>query len=252
MKKTLLIGILFIVVQQADAQHFYHRIDIGTNNIYTFVASNLITAGLNAATNDMLFDTSYNYSYLDLSANESVKTKNYDMLGLTARDIFSDVRIGTKLGYQSFNFGAFNWGIYGSVHYKLNQFKTQVEGIDVFTKHNIQKLMLGGGLMMILGSMENNTRVIIEAGLRYDTPLSYKGGCGGETNDMANSGLSSNVSIRFGGTGWLQGLGLYADIPHYNMFKSGGLYFSNPHLKMYSFGIIYTISPWKFIGAYDL
>lgn len=252
MKKTLLIGILFMVVQQVNAQHFYHRIDVGTNNIYTFVASNLITAGLNAATNDMLFDTSYNYSYLDLSANESVNTKNYDMLGLTARDIFSDVRIGTKLGYQSFNFGTFNWGIYGSVHYKLNQFKTQVEGMDVFAKHKIQKLMLGGGLMMILGSMENSTRVIIEAGLRYDTPLSYKGGCGEEVNNILNSGLSSNVSIRFGGTSWLQGLGLYADIPHYNMFKSGGGYLNNPQLKMYSFGIVYTISPWKFKDAYDL
>lgn len=252
MKKTLLIGLLFMLVQQANAQHFYHRIDVGTNNIYTFVASNLITAGLNAVTNDMLFDNSYNYTYMDLSANETVKTKSYNIMGLTAHDIFSDIRIGTKLGYQSFTLGTFNWGIYGSAHYKLNQFKTQTDGSDVFTKHNIQKMMLGGGLMMILGSVENNTRVIIEAGLRYDIPLSYKGACGENAKDILSNGLSSNFSIRFGGNSWLQGLGLYADIPHYNMFKSGGGYFTNPHLRMYNFGVVYTISPWKFKDAYNL
>lgn len=252
MKKVLFFIILFVAMQQANAQHFYHRIDVGTNNIYTFVASNLITAGLNAATNDMLFDNSYNYTYMDLSTNESVETKNYDVLGLTARDIFNDIRVGAKLGYQSFNFGAFNWGIYGSAHYKLNQFKTKVDGSDIWTKHNIQKIMLGGGLMMIFGSMENSTRVIIEAGLRYDTPFNYRGACGDNFKDVLNRGLSSNVSVRFGGKSWLQGLGLYADIPHYNMFKSGGEYFSNPQLKMYSFGVVYTISPWKFKDAYDL
>lgn len=244
MKKIVLIAALALLSMRMSAQHFYHRLDVSTNNIYTFVAANLATAGLNALTDDMLFDNAYTYTYYDLSPN-SIKIKSRDIAGLTARDIFSDIMVGAKLGYQSFNPGNFNWGVYGSAHYKINQFGTEVS--DVVTNHNIQKAMVGGGLMFTLGNIESNTRVIIEAGLRYDIPLSYKGSFGTETKDVLNGGLSSHYAIRFGGTSWLQGIGVYADIPHYNALKDA----VGCKLKMYHFGIVYTISPWKLKEAYD-
>lgn len=251
-RKILFISVLLLAGQYALAQHFYHRLDVGTGNIYSFVAGNLITAGLNAAADDMLFDNAYSYTHTKLSAvGQSVDTKGYNVMGLTARDLFNDVRLGAKLGYQSFSPGSFNWGIYGSAHYKVNRFKTALDGGADLSKHNVQRALLGGGVMFILGNIGSSTRVIIDAGLRLDMPISYKGACGNKAADVLNSGLSSHYSIRFGGTGRLQGVGVYADIPHYNMFKSGGPYFDNPKMKMYSLGIIYTISPWKTKNAYD-
>lgn len=244
MKKTTLIVALALLGMKMSAQHFYHRLDVSTSNIYTFVAANLATAGLNALTDDMLFDNAYSYTYYDLSPS-SINKKTKDIAGLTARDLFSDVMVGAKLGYQSFKPGNFNWGVYGSAHYKINQFGTEVS--DAVTNHNIQKAMVGGGLMFTLGNIESNTRVIIEAGLRYDIPLSYKGSFGTKTKDVLNSGISSHYAIRFGGTSRLQGIGLYADIPHYNALRSA----VGRNLKMYHFGIVYTISPWKFKEAYD-
>lgn len=244
MRKIILMVALTLSCFKMSAQHFYHRMDVSTSNIYTFVAANLATAGLNALTDDMLFDNAYSYTYYNLSSN-TLKTKMRDITGLTARDLFSDVMVGAKLGYQSFSPGSFNWGVYGSAHYKTNQFGTKVS--DAVSNHCIQKAMLGGGVMFTLGNIESNTRVIIEAGLRYDVPLSYKGAFGTETKDVLNSGLSSHYAIRFGGTSWLQGIGVYADIPHYNALKDA----VGCKLKMYHFGIVYTISPWKLKESYD-
>lgn len=244
MRKTILIVALTLFSMNMSAQHFYHRLDVSTSNIYTFVAANLATAGLNLLTNDRLFDNAYAYTYYDLSPS-SIKMNTKDIAGLTARDVFSDIMVGAKLGYQSFNRGNFNWGVYGSAHYKINQFGTEVS--EIVTNHNIQKVMVGGGLIFTLGNMESKARVIIEAGLRYDIPLSYKGSFGTDTKDVLNSGLSSHYAIRFGGMNWLEGIGVYADIPHYNALKDA----VGCKLKMYHFGIVYTITPWKIKEAYD-
>ena len=81
-------------------------------------------------------------------------------------------------------------------------------------------------------------------------PLSYKGPSGLKADDMLNSGLSSHFALRINGNGALQGLGVYADIPHYDLFKKTGKGMATPNLKMYTFGIIYTITPWKIKEVY--
>lgn len=246
MKKLISIIILAFFCSKISAQHFYHRLDVSTGNIYSFVASNLATAGINALADDMLFDNAFNYTYVNLSSeNQPLKTKMRDIAGLTARDLFNDVRLGVKLGYQSFNPGNFNWGVYGSAHYKINQFG--IDESDVVTNNIIHKVMIGGGMMFTLGNIESYTKVIIEAGLQYDIPLKYKGQFGTDVDNVLSKGLSSHFALRFGGTSWLQGIGLYADIPHYNMLKDN----IKCNLKMYHFGIVYTISPWKMKAAYD-
>ena len=248
MRKILLALLIVPMLKTAMAQNFYYRLDIGTNNIYSFAAANLATAGLNALTDKMLFDNAYTYTYINTSSN--LDAKGYNVTGMTARELFSDFTLGGKLGYQSFNAGSFNWGIYGSAHYRINQFKTTISGQSEEHHTDIQRVQLGGGLLFNLGDIESSTRVVIEAGLRYELPISYNQLNGQKVSDVLNSGLSSHFALRINGNGVLQGLGIYADIPHYDMFKNTGGKSGLPNLKMYTFGLIYTITPWKIKDMY--
>ena len=54
---------LLLMPFSGKAQHLYYRMDVATNNIYTFAAANLATAGINALTDEMLFDNAYTYTY---------------------------------------------------------------------------------------------------------------------------------------------------------------------------------------------
>lgn len=249
--KTLCIVALFFMPFTCKAQHLYYRMDVATNNIYTFAATNLATAGINALTDEMLFDNAFTYTYIqNVDKNSNVNIKNPNILGLTARDIFSDITFGGKLGYQSFFPGSFNWGVYGSAHYRVNQYKVEADNTDASFRNNVQRLMLGGGVLLNLGSVESSTKIVLEAGLRYEIPIYYKGISDLKQSEMLNKGLSSHYALRINGNGLLQGLGVYADIPHYKMFKKSGIQYGTPDVKMYSFGIMYTITPWKIKDIY--
>ena len=248
MKKIIIYFLMTCVLISAKAQNLYYRLDIGTNNVYSFAAANLATAGLNALTDRMLFDNAYTYTYLN--GINGLETKGYNVAGMTARELFSDFTAGGKIGYQSFNPGSFNWGVFGSAHYRINQFKTSINDQSDFIHNDIQRLLLGGGLLFNFGDIESSTRFVIEAGVRYEMPLSYNRLNNGKVSDVLNSGLSSHFALRINGSGVLQGLGVYADIPHYKLFKDTGSLSNMPNLKMYTFGIIYTITPWKIREMY--
>lgn len=248
MRKILLLVLMLATQNSIKAQNFYYRLDVGTNNIYSFAAANLATAGLNALADKMLFDNAYTYTYINTSGN--LNTKGYNVAGMTARDLFSDITAGGKIGYQSFNPGNFNWGVYGSAHYRVNQFKTATSGQSEEYHTDIQRLQIGGGLLFNLGDIESSTRVVIEAGLRYELPVSYNQLNGQKISDVLNSGLSSHFALRINGNGILQGLGLYADIPHYDIFKKTGSQSGLSNMKMFTFGLIYTITPWKIKEMY--
>lgn len=241
MKKTIITALAFVLCIMSNAQGVYHRLEIGTNNIYTFAAANLLTAGLNALTDDMLFDNAYTYTYMHTGDNLEVKGRN--VLGLTARDVFSDVTLGGKIGYQSTNPGNFNWGVFASAHYRINQFDLGVKNSDAFLTQDIHRAQFGGGLLFTLGDIESSTKVIIEAGVRYEIPVLYNaGGVKVEkVSNALNSGLSSHVAVRLNGSGSLQGIGIYADIPHYKLYKGS-------NIKPYTIGLLYTITPWKIKG----
>lgn len=254
MKKTLITLLAMgMAGLSASAQHFYRSIDVSTGNLYSFVVANLASAGINYLTDNMLVDNYYSYttSTIDVAGAPDAKVKNYSITGVTARDAFNDITAGGRLGYQSYNPSTFNWCVYGSAHYKLNQFKTQLSSADLLARHRVQQVKVGGGFMVSIGDFESHTRVLIDAGVRYNIPIGYKGVCGDDAGDVINSGLSSRYSVRFGGTSWLQGIGVWAEVPHYNLFKSGGAYMPSPKVKMYSFGLVYSISPWKTKEAYD-
>lgn len=232
---TIIIGLSINMCAQNP--NFYHRFDINTGNLYSFTVSNLLTAGLNKASNDRLFDNSFNYTIYNYDA-PNCKVKDYDRIGVTLRDLFADSSVGVKLGYQSFNMGFFNWGIYGSAHYRINQFKTVAA--DATLRHNIQRMQFGGGLMIAFGSMDNENKIILEGGLRYNIPIYYHiSGEEGNQKSLLNNGLTSYYALRMGGLGPLKGLGVFLEMPHYSQLKSEAC-----TLKPYTFGLTYTIMPW--------
>lgn len=57
---TIITGLTATI--HATNPHFYHRFEINTGNLYSFTVTNLLTAGLNKASNDRLFDNSFNYT----------------------------------------------------------------------------------------------------------------------------------------------------------------------------------------------
>lgn len=244
MKKYLLILLALMTFgMPLKSQVFYHRIDVTTGNLYSFVASNLISAGVNYLTKDRLLDTSFGYSVYDSSFPAGkVGIKDYDRVGFTMRDLIADSSYGLKLGYQSFYPGVFNWGIYGSGHYKINRFKMLNSGIT--KPQDIHRLQLGGGILLSFGSIESSGKAVFEAGVRYNLPVHYKGSWGNDADSALEKGITTHYSIRFGGFGVLQGVGIFAEIPLYNLAKANSIY---PGLKFkpYTFGITYTIMPWE-------
>lgn len=244
MKKLLIVLILALTTMlQSKAQVFYHRVDIMTGNLYSFVASNLLSAGLNYLSQDRLLDTSFGYSVYSSSCDYgSVKMKDYNRVGITMRDLIADSSYGVKLGYQSFYPGVFNWGIYGSAHYKINRLK--MEYSEMLMPQDIHRLQLGGGVLLSFGSIDSAAKAVIEAGIRYNIPVRYRGAWGNDAASVLNKGITNHYSIRFGGFGVLQGLGLFAEIPLYNLVKVNDICpgFS---FRPFSFGITYTIMPWN-------
>ncbi|MEZ3576406.1 MAG: hypothetical protein K1W01_02810 [Muribaculaceae bacterium] len=244
MKKLIILLVVVISsVMSSTAQVFYHRIDVTTGNLYSFVASNLISAGLNYISQDRLLDTSFGYTVYDSSyPGATIKMKDYSRTGITMRDLIADSSYGVKLGYQSFYPGVFNWGIYGSAHYKINRFK--MEYSDLLMPQNIHRLQLGGGILLSFGSIDSAAKAVIEAGIRYNLPVRYKGSWGVDAGSVLEKGITNHYSIRFGGFGVLQGVGLFAEIPLYNLVKSNAI-FPGLKFKPYTFGITYTIMPWN-------
>lgn len=242
-KRISIIILLGVVMPKAYAQHnFYHRIDVGSSNIYTFVVSNLITGYTNYFTHDMLFDNSFDYAFTNASVEgKDLKTKAYNPMGLTAKDLFNDAYAGVKLGYQSDNPGSFNWGIYASAHYKINQFRVGWTSDDVLSAERAQYFKPGAGLLFTFGSIEQKSKVQLEAALRYDIPLAYKGYFGEESGTL-NSGLSSHFALKFVGYRWVSA-GLYTDINHYNLYKSFDDLGNKSKFNLFNIGITFTITP---------
>lgn len=245
--KKYFVALLFtiIIANTSKGQNLYYRLDIATGNVFSFAIANVATAVLNDVTDKMLFDNAFSYTYLkEIDGAQNIDVKANKILGLTARDVFNDVKGGGKIGYQTDNKGFFNWTIFASAHYRINQFKI-AQNEEVIYRQNIQRTMLGGGLQFTLGSIEKSVKCIIEAGLTYDLPLSYSGSSGYKVNDLVNSGLSSHFAVMVNGRGILNKVGLYADIPFYKTFKNAGSQMLGTNIKPYSFGVTYTITPWK-------
>ena len=247
--KTSLIAFTLCFATTVSAQrHFYHRIDVGSSNIYTFVASNLITGYANYFTHDILFDNSYIYTiYGGAVDGKSVKTKAFSPMGITASELFNDAFAGIKLGYKSDLIGAFNWGIYGPGHFRFNQFKAKFVMMEDYAKERFNYFKPGIGLLLTFGGIESKVKVELEAAVRYDFPVSYKGLWGTNAKDILGKGLSSHYSIKVGGYSWFSA-GIFADLCHYELYSNTK---NNSSFKPYSFGVTFTITPKRGEDIYD-
>jgi hypothetical protein len=222
-------------------RNFYHRIDVGTSNVYPFVISNIITGYANYYTNDILFDDSYVYTLY----SGDLQTKAMNPMGVTASDLFNDVFAGVKLGYKTDNLSSFNWGVYLSGHYRINQIQTRIDESADYTKECFQYIKPGAGFLLTFGSVENKLTVELEGAVRYDIPLNYKGMFGDDKSEVMKSGLSSHYSLKFAGHHSFS-LGAFFDMTHYNIYKTSAIKF-----KPYSFGVTITITPKRGHDLYD-
>lgn len=231
----------------AKAQHpnFFHRLDVASGNTYTFVGTNLITAFTNYLTHDVLFDNSFQYSFFNGSiGNSDIKTKPENLLGLRASDLFNDMNLGVKLGYRSSSYGSFNWGVYGSAHWRLNQFQSKVGNASEYGRERFSYLRPGVGVFAMFGDIEHKLKFQIEVGARYNIPLAYTGMYGTST-DVLDSGLTTHYALKLGGAYDFTG-GIYLDINHFNFFKPE---YCNK-FKMMTIGVTFTITPKRGEGLY--
>lgn len=246
-KLVFLFAISFSISTNAQ-RNFYHRIDLGSSNLYTFVISNIVTGYANYFSHDILFDNSYAYTfYKGVYCDQNIKTKAFSPIGITARDLFNDAFAGVKLGYQSDNMGGFNWGIYASTHYKINQVKATFLSED-YSNECFQYIKPGLGLMFTFGSVENTTKVQLEAVVRYDIPIGYNGYFGNR-RDALNNGVSSRFVIKVAGYKWFS-VGAYTELNYYDLYKFKNVT-GKSNFKMYNIGLTFTITPKRGEDIYD-
>ena len=232
---------------RAKNHNLYFHIDFGSGNIYPTVIS-MATGYFNYLLDRPIFETSYNYSFITAKyGNEKLDTKHYDFNGLTARDLFNDIEAGIKLGYQTYTPDLFNVGIYGSVHYKLDQFMVKGYNESDYQSQNIHRVLLGATAFTTIGKMDNALKVTLEAGCRYNIGCLYKVNSV-KMDDALNNGLSSHFAIKFAGEEIYQNIAIFANFNHFNLLKApiNGV----DKINMWSIGITWSLTPVQIDSKY--
>lgn len=247
MKKFFILALVFLGaysdgVAQSNVRFKNHHLifngDIAAGNPYTIAVSSVVTGLANYyLLNDAFFENSFAYGIYSTNV-DGLKARTMNPMGLTASELFNNFQVGLKLGYQTYSPEFFNCGIYASAHYKIDQFKVGYDD-DNMQKHRAQRALIGTTALLSLGSMDQPSRIIIEAGVRYSLGLSYKSQLGNDKNQL-NDGLVSHFAIKLASRGMWQNIGLYADINHFNMWKD---FRPNQKLNNYNLGITWTITP---------
>lgn len=225
------------------SHNFYFHVEMNCGNIYPFAAWSILSGALNSALKYNLFESGFAY---DLYTGKDVKTKYNSPIAFSAVDLFNHVQPGIKLGYYSDYISSdFNWGILATGGYKINQFRL-LDGQD-YVGQCIHRVQVGAMALLAFGRNGGSTQALLEIGGRYNIASKYDGGDIHGTKAL-NNGFSSHFALKFGGSGWLQNIGVYADIDHYNLYKNslvdGGLNpYVNTNLKNITIGFCVTVTP---------
>lgn len=240
MKRTIFRNVCFtillssVLVSPTFAQrHFFKRIDVGTDNMYTYMMAVMGTAIVNVVTESPLSEPNWNwgivssdetvklYNSIDSEKDENGEEKLPEAFNPTAHNLWSNLTAGGKFGYISDFQGSVNYALYASAHYNFRQLRT--ESYSGLVNQKTSRAQLGGGFLLTFGSIENNTRFIVDCGLRYNIPVGYNGSLDADYNDVLNKGLTSHYSAKlsFGDLGLAVGLGF--NCMHYNFFKDESL-----------------------------
>ena len=239
---TVVIACLFALPGQAQSlrnNHVYFHAGLGAGHVYTAAIPSILFWGLNSLTGTDTFENAMEYtSFSGEMGGIDIKTRPYDALGYRARDLFANLRPYVKLGYQTMYMSNLNWGVYGSAEYIHNQFDSRLDGgISDYEMNIIDRMQLGGTFFLVLGGVEKKYKLMLEGGLRYSQPLKYEGPLALGKEDL-NSGLVSHYAFTVKGSNAVQNFGIFADINHFNMLKTGAKL-----NKIYTIGLMWSITP---------
>lgn len=197
--------------------HLFCHVDLNYGNVYSMAISSMATGYLNYLMGNSLFENGLTYDhYHGRLDGENIKYRELSPMGIHARELFNTLMPGVKIGYKSAMPGTFNWGVYAMGHYKLDQFELRDPGQEAYVRHRLQYVRAGGGLHLTFGKLASPYRVIIEAGCQYSLPIGYQGYS--HDKKQLNKGLTSHFAIKLGGPDYLQDIGFFADIDHFNTF----------------------------------
>ena len=211
---------------RARHHNFYHRIDVGSGNLYTCALTSCITGGINYLLDDAVFETSFRYPSYRYSDCRTLSLTKPNMVGLFKADLLSDFSGGIKLGYQTYNPDVINWGVYGSAHY-YNNTLTLDYGESKTITYDVASF--GGGAFLTLGQMSQAVRWTLDFSLEYGKNV---------WNNMADyNGFYSHYSVGISGPGLVQNMKIFADVAHFPVV------YSPVNIYPMTFGVSWTITP---------
>lgn len=238
-------------------RNLYNRIELGGGNVWTFLLLEGISMTANELANRPLSEATLRFSiptsewgnlngfngFDDFNSDRFYSDPNREygdqgFIKFKARNLFSNLIFGDKIGYISDNMSSFNFCIYGAAYYNIQQLKLMYSDEDYFAL-NTQRFQAGGGLMMVFGSIESKGRFIIDGGVRYNIPTYF--GCedyDGKMSDILNGGISSHYMIKYSWDNAVA-VGFTADLMHYNLFKDNDL--CGNQSKIFEIGITVAI-----------
>ena len=264
MKRTCFISFALVIIMSmacvnaAQAQrHFYNRVELGGGNVWTFAGLELASVVVNQLTHRPITEATMRFAvpvseYGNLNGYQGFYDWNSDRFSddpeyssgdngyvkFKGKNLLSNVIIGDKMGYLSDKLGAVNYCIYGSAYYNLQQLKIMSDETN-YNSVSTQRLQLGGGAMLILGSIEKKGRFIIDGGLRYNLPLGFASEAySGSANEMLNSGITSHYMFKYSWNN-ATAVGMTLDLMHYNLFKDTSL--CGAKSKIAEFGITLSV-----------
>lgn len=256
---TIVMGIGLYMLPTLDVQaqrHIYNRVELGGGNIWTFMGLTAVSTVINQVVHKPITESTLRFcvpvsEFGNLNGYQGFEDWNYDrfrdkdakeygnngFIGFGSHELLSNLIFGDKIGYLSDRLGFVNYCVYGAGYYNLQQFK-RMYTIDDYNPVITQRLQVGGGLMLIFGSIESSNRFIFDGGLRYNLPLGFSAdGHEGSANDMLNKGISSHYMFKWS---WGNGVAVGAtlDLMHYDLFKDKD--FVGSTSKTVEFGITVT------------
>jgi len=273
--KFVLVGILIscLSIPNTNAQQYF-KVDITSGNLFTgfaglgaaylinnakdgFVVDNYVTWNLFPASRlraDAVMNTNHNKPY-------DISTSNPDFLAPYYKfpEILNGLGTGVKWGYgKEFNSFINEVAVYGSLHLTYNYFDlTMVEFDDNKIVNSgdygnsIIRATPGIGALVMLGNPEGNVSFKLDANIRYDVPVFYKGEFGSGAGCL-KSGFSPRISLTAVGPWFIKkhlgmNIGIFYEFMTYKWFKTSE-YFGEPFMKGGTFGLNFTMFPEKISG----
>lgn len=210
----------------------------GVSSLILGYSSALINAGVQVFTDSKIplsnYDP-YNFHYMKFEDNgEDVDFKMSNPYGFKSYDLFNNIEVGAKLGWQG---PQSIIGIYFNVGYGHNQYKLRFLGEREYSKHKLHNLRTGVGIRLSPLRFlidDHNWCPLIEAGTTYVYNFKYRGP-NNNNIDQINNGMRTTYAIgaQFGSGASIM---LGFEMAHYDLFNKnytsdGGYWYPYANFK---------------------